>query len=136
MPNLLEKGAAWLADQRDTHLSSPVTYQRGGDSVEVPATTGQTVFRYDDAAGGTVRYVSRDFLVRVADLVINGVTIEPRRGDRVIETTGGSGGRVYTHEVMPFGDDEPEWRYSDPQRTTYRIHTKLIETAPLPLEEA
>lgn len=124
MPNLLEQGAAWLADQRDTYLSSPVTYQRGGDSVEVQATTGQTVFRYDDAAGGTVRYISRDFLIRVEDLVINGSVIQPRRGDRVIET---ANGRVYTHEVMPFGNDEPEWRYSDPQRTTYRIHTKLIQ---------
>jgi hypothetical protein len=128
LPNLLEQSAAWLADQRDTHLSSSVTYQRGGDSVQVPATTGQTVFRFDDAAGGTARYVSRDFLVRVADLVINGEAIEPRRGDQVIET---SGGKVYTHEVMPFGSDEPEWRYSDPQRTTYRIHTKLIQESSL-----
>lgn len=124
MPNLLEQSAAWLADQRDTHLATPVTYQRGGDSVEVPATTGQTVFRFDDSAGATVRFVSRDFLIRVDDLVLNGTAIQPRRGDRVIET---ANGRVYTHEVMPFGNDEPEWRYSDPQRTTCRIHTKLIQ---------
>jgi hypothetical protein len=32
---------------------------------------------------------------------------------------------------MPFGNDEPEWRYSDPHRTTYRIHTKLIEASPV-----
>ncbi|MEM6503895.1 MAG: hypothetical protein AAF711_00360 [Planctomycetota bacterium] len=128
MPNLLEQSAAWLADQRDTHLSSSVTYQRGGDSVHVPATTGQTVFRFDDAAGGTVRFVSQDFLIRAGDLVINGEAIEPRRGDQIIET---ANGKVYTHEVMPFGNDEPEWRYSDPQRTTYRIHTKLIEQSPV-----
>jgi hypothetical protein len=131
LPNLLEQSAAWLADQRETHLATPVIYQRGGDNVEVSATMGQTVFRFDDSAGATVRFVSRDFLVRVEHLVINGVAIEPQRGDQVIET---SGGKVYTHEVMPFSGDEPEWRYSDPQRTTYRIHTKLIETAPLPPE--
>lgn len=128
MPNLLEQSAAWLADQRQTHLSAVVTYQRGEQSANVPATTGQTVFRYDDAAGGIVRYVSQDFLVRVEHLVLDDSEIEPRRGDRVFEI---AKGKVYTHEVMPFGNDEPEWRYSDPQRMTYRIHTKLIEVSSL-----
>lgn len=131
MPNLLELGSAWLADRRETHLAGLVTYQRGQDSVDVPATTGQTVFRFDDPSsygGATIRYVSRDFIVRVEHLTLDGVRVEPHRGDRVLET---SNGTLYTHEVMPPGGDEPEWRYSDPQRTTYRIHTKLIEESPV-----
>ena len=48
MPNLLQTGAAWLADQLKTHASTEVIYQRGADQVAVSATIGKTEFEIDD----------------------------------------------------------------------------------------
>jgi hypothetical protein len=130
MTDLLAKGADWLTRKRQEHLARPVTYQRpvdGGDqTVELNATVGQTVFRLDDSypsgAGGGVRVVSRDYLVQASDLVLDGQTVLPQRGDVIIEI---AGDKSYVHEVMAPGG-EPEWRYSDPQRTSLRIHTKQV----------
>ena len=68
-----------------------VTYERGASSVEVQATIGQTVFRLNDDPGGgaTIRDVSRDYLIRTADLVLDGETRQPQRGDRILEEVSG-----------------------------------------------
>jgi len=125
--DLLAKGAQWLNAQRRAHLSRTVTYERGESSVEVPATVGQTVFRLEEGYGATVRYVSRDFLIAAADLVLEGASVTPQRGDRIRESVGGI---TYVHEVMGPGSGEPDWRYSDSFRRTYRIHTKQIDQEP------
>ena len=116
--DILENGLAWLEAQRKTHLSSPVIYRRGGDSAEVPATVGKTVFKVTDDYGRFQYIESRDFLISAADLVLNDARILPEPGDEIVE-----GGFVY--EVMA-PNNEPEWRYSDSCRNTLRIHTKLI----------
>jgi hypothetical protein len=67
---------------------------------------------------------SRDYLVRAAPLVLNGVTELPKRGDQIHEMTDGV---IFIYEVMGPGD-EPHFRYSDPYRRTLRIHTKQVDT--------
>jgi hypothetical protein len=114
---MLEQGLAWLDAQRKTHLSSPVIYRRGGDSAEVPATVGKTVFKVTDDYGRFQYIESRDYLISAADLVLNDARILPEPGDEIVED-----GFVY--EVMA-PNNEPEWRYSDSCRSTLRIHTKL-----------
>ena len=101
-----------------------VAYARGPQSVDLSATVGKTVFEVDDGYGVLVRHESRDFLVLAADLVIGGEPILPQRGDRVREVQGST---TFGYEVTAPGK-EPAWRYSDPYRTTLRIHTKQIET--------
>ena len=123
MTDLLERGSQWLEAQRHEFLTRTVVYQRGDDSVQLQATVGNTVFRFDDAHGGVTRYVSRDFLIRVEDLVLDGEAVLPKRGDRIREP---HGEQVHVHEVMGPGRDEPHWRYSDPHRRTLRIHTKQV----------
>ena len=123
MGDLLQRGSDWLAKQRHEHLTRPVTYRRAEQSIEVQATVGRTVFRFDDSYGAVIRHVSRDYLIRADDLVIDGGTVTPKRGDRIEEVIGDS---IITHEVMGPGRNEPDWRYSDPQRKTLRIHTKQI----------
>jgi hypothetical protein len=122
--DLLEKGSAWLDDQRHKHLTRTVLYQRGGDEVELAATIGRTVFEQADEFGVIHRTEARDFLVRAADLMLAGVQTLPEAGDRIRETTGG---QTFVYEVMAPGD-EPPFRYSDPYRRTLRIHTKHAET--------
>jgi len=124
MTDMISDGAVWLDGMRNDHLTVAVVYSRGSDSVAVQATIGSTDFRLDDGTGASVRYVSRDFLIRTADLVLDGSAIEPRRGDEIQETKGGV---VYTHEVMGPDNDEPVWRYSDSDRLVMRIHTKQTD---------
>ena len=117
MVDLLKNALSWLEAQRKKHLSVPVIYRRGKNSVELPATIGKTVFKIQDEYGRIVYYESRDYLISSADLVLKGVVTTPQKGDEIIE-----GGFVY--EVMA-PNNEPEWRYSDTYRQTLRIHTKL-----------
>ncbi|MCL2645432.1 MAG: hypothetical protein FWD61_00335 [Phycisphaerales bacterium] len=123
MADLLQKGMAWLEDQRTKFMTQSVVYQRGEDSVEVPATIGTTTFNIDDGGGALLRIESRDYLILAADLVIGETPILPKRGDRIRET---SGTQVFVYEVVGPGD-EPCWRWSDGYRQTLRIHTKQTD---------
>ena len=124
MADLLQRSSAWLENQRVKHMTRMVTYQRGSDAVEVPATIGQTVFELNDRAGAVLRTESRDYLILAEDLVLSGIAVTPRRGDRIRESTGTV---TQVYEVLAPGD-EPCWRYSDPYRQTLRIHTKHFDT--------
>ncbi len=130
MPDLLQKGSEFLESKRHEHMTRTVTYLRGGDSVELQATVGRTVFEQQDLSGGGViqHTESRDYLVRAQDLVLGGSLTEPRAGDRVREP---SGTAALLYEVMSI-ENEPPFRFSDPERITLRIHTKFIglEVAP------
>jgi len=130
MSGLLEKGSNWLEVQRHEHLTRTVVYQRGSESVELAATVGRTLFEQADEFGVVHRTESRDFLVRAADLVLEGIPALPKAGDRIRET---AGDQTFVYEVMAFGSPtggrpEPPFRYSDPYRRTLRIHTKHVGT--------
>jgi hypothetical protein len=122
MPDLLEQGAAWLDRQRSRHLTRTVTYLRGTERVDLPATIGQTTFVQADEYGAIRRSESRDYLISTADLVLAGAAAQPKAGDRIRETVGE---QVFLYEVLAPGG-EPPWRYSDPHRRTLRIHTKFV----------
>lgn len=124
MGDLLDRGAAFLDDQRHKHLSRLVLYRRGTDEKEVQATIGRTEFEQADDAGLIHRVESRDFLVRTADLDLGAGPILPRAGDQVRETVGLS---VFVYEVNAPGG-QPPFQYSDPYRRVLRIHTKHIAT--------
>lgn len=124
MTDLLERGSAWLEDQRQRHMTRMVTYQRGGDSVELAATIGRTEFEQADEFGVIHKIESRDYLVLTTDLVLAGVQTLPKPGDRVRES---EGAKTFVYEVMAPGNDPP-FRYSDPYRRTLRIHTKHVAT--------
>jgi len=122
MGDLLERGSAWLDDQRTRHLTRLVQYQRGGESVEIAATVGRTVFEQADDYGIIHRTESRDYLVLATDLLLASVQTLPKAGDRIRET---DGDKVFVYEVMAPGG-EPAYRFSDPYRRTLRIHTKQV----------
>lgn len=105
-------------------MTRMVTYQRGGDAVDVVATIGRTEFEQADEFGVIHKIESRDYLVLTADLVLAGVQTLPKAGDRIRET---DGAQTFVYEVMAPGN-EPPFRYSDPYRRTLRIHTKHVAT--------
>lgn len=123
MADILQRGSDWLEDQRHTHATRTVTYKQDVNSISLAATIGRTIFEIDNGQGVLERIESRDFLVLATDLVLVGLPVLPRRGDRIRETQGAT---TYVYEVMAPGK-EPEWRWSDPYRKTLRIHTKQID---------
>ena len=126
MPDLLRMGQQWLASKLKSHASIAVVYVRGTNQVSVLATIGRTLMKLDDGYGGIrMQWTDRDFLINPADLVLAGSLITPELGDTILETVGT---KVYTYEVNAPGG-EPAWRWSDPHRSLYRIHTKEIGIA-------
>ena len=126
--DLLESSSAWLEDQREKHLTRPVVYERGSDTVEVTATIGKTVFAVDNGSGAALQVEARDYLIRAIHLVLAGQRVLPRRGDQIHEMQDGV---IFVSEVMAPGQ-EPCWRYSDPYRRTLRVHTKQVDQEQLP----
>lgn len=120
---MIETGLAWLDGQRDRHLGRIVTYRRGSDEVPVRATVGRTEHESIGDRGLIVKHESRDFLVRVEDLVI-GQPTEPRRGDVIIDRVGGVD---VVCEVSPLAPGEPEWRFHDRFQRVYRITTRIVD---------
>src|SRR5689334_8530437 len=104
MGDLLDSGMVWLEDQRTRFMAQSVLFKRGPDSVQVPATIGQTMFQIDDGAGALIRFESRDFLILASDLVLASVPVLPKRGDQIQET---QGTQVFIYEVSAPGG-EPE----------------------------
>ena len=118
MGDLLDKGSAWLESQRSKHMTRDVTYARGLIAAVVKATVGRTEYETDDGQVVRTEFTDRDFLISVADLVLDGSLTLPDEGDQIRETQGTS---VLIFEVMG-------WRYSDPYRRTFRIETKHVGT--------
>lgn len=124
MANMLREGSSFLAQAQKAHASSPVTFKRDEDTVDVQAVIGRTEFQFQDSDGNTVTFQSRDYLILTADLVLGGNEVTPRAGDKILEVAGTT---TFTYEVQsPDGGDV--WKYSDPFRQVRRIHTKLIKT--------
>ncbi len=137
MADLLQKSSAWLEDQRVKHLTQMVVYQRGTQTGSVAATIGSTVFQLDDGNGAVIRSESRDYLIRAADLVLDGAAVLPQRGDQIRETDARTEA-VVVYEVTVPGDSggggggEPCWRWSDGYRQTLRVHTQQVDMETTP----
>jgi hypothetical protein len=123
MTDLLETGAAWLAERLAAHASHVVSYVRGAERLTLSATFGRTPMEVADGYGSIrIDYTGRDFLVRSENLVLGGTYAEPLRGDRIEELVGD---KTHVYEVMAQDNEQP-FRYCDPNRKLMRIHTKRI----------
>ncbi len=125
MSNLRSRAQAFLNRTLSVSDGVSVAYSREGLSVTLTAWIGRTVFRQDMAngTGGQVVFGDRDYLFPVASLVLDGVAVEPRQGDRITQTVGGL---ARTFEVLTPETGDPAARYSDPQKTVWRVHTKEV----------
>lgn len=125
MANLLEKGQALFKRlmQKDATPAGTLTYRRGAELVDLTgkAWWGRTVFsRIPRDGGAAVVFGDRDYLIPASVLTIGGTRFEPEEGHRIVEVLNG-----VTREfeiIAPLG--EPPWRWSDPGRTMFRVHTK------------
>lgn len=119
MGDLLRQGGQWLEQQRSAHCSSQVTYRRGTQEQALSATFGRTEYEAQDESGFLVTAHATDFLVSAADFMP--IFGEPQAGDQVI-----ADGVLY--EVLSLGN-LGHWRWSDPYRTTMRIHARQVGVA-------
>ena len=103
-------------------MSRSVVYSQGGNSVTVLAVTGKSRFQIDTGAGVVESFESRDFIILATNLMLSGAMVTPQRGDRISDT---QGSQTFVYEVTGPGH-EPCWRWSDPYRTSRRIHTKQV----------
>lgn len=115
---LMSRGQDFLNRKLKAAAGVDAVYSRGGTSLALTVTLGRTVFRQASMgqAGASIIWGDLDCLVTVADLVSLG---EPQAGDRIVISQG-------TFEAMVPETGEPAWRYSDPERTRYRIHWKKV----------
>lgn len=124
--DLLAIGSAWLEKTRAAYAASDVLYVRAASSATVKATIGRQIFEVDDGNGLFTRIETRDYLILVADLILDDVPLTPAVGDRILE--GDQGTAVVYEVISPAG--LPHWQWSDPARLTYRVHTKYVGTQP------
>lgn len=124
MSTLFELAQDWLPDMVQLAAAASVTYARGVTTATVTAVVGRTVFASNVEGGARVEFGDRDYLITVADLVAaNAAWTEPAIGDRITDADG----KIF--EVVTPDTGEPAWRYSDPQHTVWRIHTKRQKQA-------
>lgn len=119
MVDMMNSACAWLNEQRNKFSAAMIQYRRGTNTLPLSATRGRTVFRYNDQFGRSIREERRDFLINVADLMIDGAIATPRHGDTIIDGN-------FTYEVIA-PNKEPVWKYADAYRRSYRVHTNLID---------
>lgn len=110
---MIESGLLSLRAAQERVIGKKITYIHRGDEYRIIAVLGKTIFRTQDDYGTFVRYEARDFIVRAGLL-----NFEPEAGDK-IKCLGS------TYEVLaPQGESVSRW--SDPQKTALRIHTKEV----------
>ena len=106
-------------------FASTIEVHRGSSSTT--GITSQAVSRdYDvqDTEGFISVAHSRDYVVDVADYVIDSAIVAPRKGDRIKETISTE---VHVFEVLPLGT-RPCAEWSTTQKPQWVIHTKLVGT--------
>jgi len=98
-----------------------VEYRRGEAHVDWSCVVGSTTFEVSSEFG-LESFESRDFIGAVADLILDDEPIIPAVGDRIYEAIGNT---TYIYELSsPPG--QPHFHYSDPKKTTVRVHTKYV----------
>jgi hypothetical protein len=127
MANLFDSAMTFTAAALKGNCGDTVTYQRGADSVSIVAVSGTTEFDRDDGDGAQVHFRSADWLITAADLILLGSVTVPRRGDKIVKT---SGSKVRTYEILVV-DGSAQYAYMDDDGgQMIRIHTKLIREEP------
>lgn len=124
MAGLLQKAGAWLTGMMQTAASpaGAITYIRGAERFDLTglAWVGNTLFRRNPRdTGPAVEWGERDYLIPVSAL-----SIEPAKGDRIEEVIDGE---TLKFDVLAPGGEKAS-RYSDHERTTWRVHTKSAGT--------
>ena len=122
MATLLESGVSWLGQQLRAAAGLTVRYVRGNSEVELIAVPGRADQPTEGSGLEAIGTQERDWLIDPADLVIDGDSITPLRGDRIVV---GDGENAQTYEVVHRGNSEC-FRYTDQSQQMVRVYTQEI----------
>ena len=118
-----QDGQSWVNDMLEYHAGVTIEYYQGdettGEIIAVPADVEYEIVGRD---GYQTRFLSRDYYVLKSSLSIGTAQVEPRAGDRVVETIGGV---EQTFQLLPVGEMPAAKLRSDGLR--YVLHTKRVE---------
>jgi len=120
MTNLFARANAWLGSTLAASAGVAVMLRRDHHRTPLTVWIGHTDAEKTVDGELVLATRIRNYLVDVTAYRINGQAVEPLRGDRITEADGAE------YEILP-PSGEPVWRWSDPQRTRYRIHARLVE---------
>ena len=111
----MSQAQTWLKGKVFDTDGVSATYTRDGVPVSITAVQARSQYESENAEGLVLHSNTVDWFVRVSEIA---TFSEPAAGDLVTVS-----GRVY--RVLHVGDDHP-WEWADePNRTLYRVHTKL-----------
>lgn len=120
MADMLRTGSAWLAQQLAAAAGTNCAYRRGGNTAQITATIGRSVFEASSQSGGVMEsWESRDYLVKTEELPYG----EPQRGDLIVEEVNGIA--TFYEVAAPRG--VPVFHYADAFGTMCRVHTKQTD---------
>ena len=120
MANIFDDATAGLDVALTQATGEAVTLNRGEKtSAEVAARVSKVSQQVLDGDDLMVDVELWDFLILTANYLIDGVPVEPARGDKIIRA-----GKTY--EVMSSDSGMPPFSYSDPGRILLRVHTKPL----------
>lgn len=125
--NKFEKGMAQLRKRLKKNAGvNIIVTDNSGNSVSLiqKSWTGVQAFRIEEDGRSRVEWSDKDFLIPVDELIIGGNLVEPEKGFRITQVFDNPVGTQVFEITAP--NDEKPWRYSDPQNTVYRIHTKRV----------
>lgn len=126
MVNLLAQGAAWQAGKFRANESVTVTLRRAGNAdASIVATPAASGVPQEYADGKSLRFETRDWLIKTSDYALGGVAVKPQDGDQIIETVSFV---TRTYELRPNAGGACA-RPMDGQRAMWRCHSKLVAKA-------
>jgi hypothetical protein len=100
--------------------STTATYTQGDNTLAgVVVVPGRTITEEQTNEGALFKNRITDYLISVESLKVGETYLTPCRGDKIALADGTN------WSVLPV-NQETSYRYSDPAKTVYRIHTKQI----------
>ena len=123
--SFLSDGVSWLSEQLREAAGVTVSIKRGSSSTsDVTAVMDNANYEVEGDAGTITRVRLRDWWIAKADYEIAAVAVEPRSGDRLIDSDGEE------WELQPImgtktGDRDA---YEDWNGTDWWLHTKRVKT--------
>ena len=124
MPNLQQRGAAWLGSQLQTAAGQASTYRRRGsggvEEFAIVGTWSEKVYDQVDQDGEVQQVLAYDWILVAADL--DEISVSPRPGDQLVGTVAGS---AVTFEIRPIGN-LPAVEWADTSGILIRLHTKRV----------
>lgn len=125
---LLADGMDFLSSTLADNESELIRYSRPGVFALKPvrAVIGGPGFSQDDNSDipGRIAGWFVDLIIRVADWEAAGLIGEPKVGDAAVRTITRSGKTKQVVFRAFEGNNVPVWDWGEPERITYRIHTR------------